>query len=142
MRDGRGATLNLRATTYGPAMTVSPNLQIKLQQTLGAEAAGDLLAWMQTMDAHRGDIGELRHEMGELRHEMGELRHEMGEVRRGMGELRHEMQLGLARVDGRMEAMQAGMERMMEKGLREQTRFFFLAWSVLLAAIIGLYARQ
>ncbi len=29
----------------------------------------------------------------------------------------------------------------LEKGFREQTRFFFLTWSVLLAAIIGLYAR-
>jgi hypothetical protein len=51
------------------------------------------------------------------------------------------MQVGFARVDGRFEAVQASMERVMEKGLREQTRFFFLAWSVLLAAIVGLYAR-
>jgi hypothetical protein len=29
----------------------------------------------------------------------------------------------------------------MEKGLREQTRLFCLAWSVLLAAIIGRYPR-
>lgn len=101
-------------------MAVSPNLQRKLQQALGAEAAGDLLAWMQSMDPHRGDLAELR----------------------------REMQLGFARIDerfarsdGRMDTMQASMERMMEKGLREQTRFFFLAWSVLLAAIIGLYAR-
>jgi hypothetical protein len=30
---------------------------------------------------------------------------------------------------------------LVERGLREQTRFFFLAWAVLLAAIIGIYAR-
>lgn len=30
---------------------------------------------------------------------------------------------------------------LMEKGLREQMRFFLLGWSVLLAAIIGLYAK-
>jgi len=36
---------------------------------------------------------------------------------------------------------QARMEAMLEKGLREQTRFFFLAWSVLLAAIVGLYGK-
>ena len=75
---------------------------------------------MQTMDAHRSDAAELR----------------------------REMQVGFARMDGRMEAMsarmeamRAGMERTMEKALREQTRFFFLAWAVLLAAFIGLYAR-
>jgi hypothetical protein len=45
-------------------------------------------------------------------------------------ELRHEMQLGFAR-----------METLVEKALREQTRFFFLAWAVLVTAIVGLYAR-
>lgn len=94
-------------------MAVSPNLQRKLQQALGAEAAGDLVAWMQTMDPLRGEIADLR----------------------------REMQVGFARIDGRMDTMQASMERMMEKGLREQTRFLFLAWSVLLAAIVGLYSR-
>jgi hypothetical protein len=61
--------------------------------------------------------------------------------RNEMVELRREMQVGFARLDGRLDTMQASMERMMEKGLREQMRFFFLAWSTLLAAIVGLYAR-
>lgn len=104
-------------------MAVSPNFQRKLQHTLGTEAAGDLLAWMQSMDANRNDIADLKVGLRELRQEM------------------QQMQVGFARLDGRMEAMQASMERMMEKGLREQMRFFFLAWSVLLAAMIGLYAR-
>ena len=108
-------------------MDVSQNLQRKLQQALGTEAAGDLLAWMQSMDAHRGDIGELRHEM------------QLGFVR--MDERFARIDERFARVDGRMDTMQASMERMLERGLREQTRFFFLAWSVMLAAIIGLYVR-
>jgi hypothetical protein len=45
-------------------------------------------------------------------------------------ELRHEVQTLAPR-----------MEALIERGLREQTRFFFLAWAVILAAIIGLYAR-
>jgi hypothetical protein len=94
-------------------MAVSPNLQRKLQQAPGVEAAGDLVAWMQTMDPLRGEIADLR----------------------------REMQVGFARIDGRMDTMQASMERMMDKGLREQTRFLVLAWSVLLAAIVGLYSR-
>jgi hypothetical protein len=67
------------------------------------------------------------------------------------------MQLGFARMDARFERVdanfaqlqtrwdgvfqtgQARMEALFEKGLREQTRFFFLAWAVLLAAIIGIY---
>jgi hypothetical protein len=106
-------------------MAATPNLQRKLQQTLGAEAAGDLGAWMQSMDAHRTDIGDLR----------------------------REMQVGFARIDerfarmderfdGRLNTMQERFEKLLEKGLREQTRFFFLAWSVLLTAMIGLYARS
>ena len=49
-----------------------------------------------------------------------------GDVR----ELRHETQLGFSRL-----------EAAFEKALREQTRFFFVAWAVILAAIIGMYAR-
>lgn len=49
-------------------------------------------------------------------------------IRGDIAELRHEMQnLG------------ARMELLVERGLREQTRFFFLAWAVMLAAIVGLY---
>jgi predicted nuclease with TOPRIM domain len=115
-------------------MPISQHLLRKLQETLGAEAADDLVSWIEDMDANRGDVGELR----------------------------HEMQLGFARVDARFERLEgrfeklearfesfeakfAGLEGKMtglfEKGLREQTRFFFLAWSVLLAVIVGLYAR-
>lgn len=94
-------------------MPVSPHLLRKLQETLGVEAADDLVSWMEEMDANRGDIGELR----------------------------HEVQLGFARVDAGVEKLEAKMEALFEKGLREQTRFFFLAWSVLLASIVGLYAR-
>jgi hypothetical protein len=126
-------------------MAATPNLHRKLQQTLGAEAAADLGAWMQTMDAHRSDTGELRRDM------------QAGFAR--VEELRRDMQAGFAKIDerfarvdgrldtmqvsfdGRMDAISARFEAMMEKGLREQTRFFFLAWSVLLAALIGLYAR-
>jgi hypothetical protein len=49
-----------------------------------------------------------------------------GDVR----ELRHDMQLGFK-----------SMEAAFEKALRDQTRFFFVAWAVILAAIIGISAR-
>lgn len=51
-------------------------------------------------------------------------------IRGDIAELRHEVQMVAARL-----------ETLMERGLREQTRFFFLAWAVILAAIVGLYAR-
>lgn len=94
-------------------MPLSPQLLRKLQEALGADAAGDLVDWMEAMDANRGDLAELR----------------------------HEMLLGFVRIDARFEQLQGRLETLLERGLREQTRFFFLAWSVLLAAIVGLYAR-
>jgi hypothetical protein len=105
-------------------MPVSQHLLRKLQEALGAEAADDLVTLMDGMDANRGDTRELR----------------------------HEMQLGFARIDARFAALEAriegqfststaSFEKLLEKGLREQTRFFFLAWSVILAGVIGLYAR-
>ena len=86
-------------------------------------ASGFGVAWMQSMDAYRIEMSELRRDMREL---------QVG-VR--------ELQVGLVRMDGRLDTMQERIEKVLEKGLREQTRFFFLAWSVILAAIIGLYAR-
>lgn len=90
-------------------MSVSPNLQRRLQETPGVEAANDLVSLLELMDANRGDVGALR----------------------------HEMQLSFARIDARFEQQNTTFER----ALREQTRFFFVAWAVILAAIIGIYAR-
>lgn len=75
----------------------------------GRKRPADLFATPENMDAHRGDVGELR----------------------------HEMQLGFARIETRFEQTHA----IFEKVLREQTRFFFVAWAVILAAIVGIYAR-
>jgi hypothetical protein len=115
-------------------MATTPNLQRKLQQTLGAEATGDLIGWMQTMDVSRTDVADLRAAVTGLQTDMTDLRIDVGDLRR-------EMQVGFARLDGRMDSQQERMEKLLEKGLRDQTRFFFLAWSVLLAAFIGMYAR-
>jgi hypothetical protein len=101
-------------------MAISPHLQRKLQESLGADAAEDLVSILQAMDANRGDISELRHEM------------QLGFAR---------IDERFARVDDRFGTMEARITAVMEKALREQMRFFFLAWSVLQASIIGLYAR-
>jgi hypothetical protein len=61
----------------------------------------------------------------------------MDEIRADLAELRHDREL----VTLRLEKMQESVEKLLERGLREQTRFFFLAWGVILVAIIGLYAR-
>ena len=83
----------------------------------------------------------------------------MSVVRGDLSELRHEMQLGFARVDARfaklegilegrfqavdskLVATESRMAEALERGLREQTRFFFLAWAVLIASNIALWFR-
>jgi len=55
---------------------------------------------------------------------------DISELRGDVAELRHQ-------VDTRFESM----GRLIEQELRKQTQFFFLAWAVVLASIIGLYAR-
>lgn len=129
-------------------MPGTPNLQRKLQQTLGAEAASDLGSWMQSMDAHRTDLGELRRELQlgfarmEERFAKIDVRFEKMDERFAKIDDRFaKIDERFARVDGRMDAMEARFDARLERGLREQTRFFFLAWSVILGAIIGLYAR-
>ena len=47
------------------------------------------------------------------------------------------MDVGFSRVDARF----AEMGKLVEQEMRKQTQFFFLAWAVILAAIVGLYAR-
>ena len=136
-------------------MAATPHLQRKLQQTLGAEAAGDLSAWMQNGDAQLAAISELRSEMRlgfariDDRFEKIDERFAKLDERFAKQDERFAKQDArfakhderFAQVDGRIDTMQERMEKVIERGLREQTRFFFLAWSVILAAIIGLYAR-
>jgi hypothetical protein len=105
---------------FDPHMATSPHLNRQLHQTLGDDAADDLVKRLDVMDTLLADVRELR----------------------------HEMQLGFARMDAQFKNVDAEFRNVraefsgaIERGLREQTRFFFLAWSVLLAAIVGLYAR-
>ena len=132
-------------------MPVSPHLLRKLQETLGADAARDLVTLLEAMDANRGDIGELRHEMQlgfarmDARFQQVDARFQQVDARfqqvdAQFQQLDARFQQLNAQWMGTFETGQAKAESLMERSLRDQTRFFFLAWSVLLAAIVGLYA--
>jgi uncharacterized coiled-coil protein SlyX len=103
---------------------------------------------MQSMDAHVTEMGELRREMrlGFARIEERFVRLDERFAKQDERFAKQDERFAkqderFARVDGRIDTTQERMEKVFERGLREQTRFFFLAWSVILAAIIGLYAR-
>jgi hypothetical protein len=46
-----------------------------------------------------------------------------------------------AKLDQRLAELRSELTTMFERGLREQTRFFFLAWAILLASNIALWFR-
>ena len=56
-------------------------------------------------------------------------------IRGDIAELRHAMDRGFAQIP----ALEAKMDAAIERSAKDQTRFFFVAWGVLLAAIVGLY---
>jgi len=131
-------------------MAIPPRLHRKLQETLGAEAASDLVGVLVSMDESRadirGDIRELRHEMqlgfARIDARFAELRGEFGSaLEKGRGEFGSALEKGRGEFGSAIEKVRGEFATALEKGLRDQTRFFFLAWAVLLAAIIGLYAR-
>jgi len=55
-------------------------------------------------------------------------------IRDDIAKLRHSMEQGFARLEGKIDTAVA-------VSAKEQTRFFFVAWAALLAAVIGLYGR-
>jgi hypothetical protein len=139
----------------------------KLRDVLGADAGDELVNLLEVAQATRGDIAELRHEM-ELRFTAIEGRFTGLEGRFAAIDARFDAidaRFGAIgeRFDTRFDAigerfdarcggieakfpslraeLEAGMKGSIEAGLKEQTRFFFLAWAVQLAAIVGLYAR-
>jgi hypothetical protein len=99
------------------SMATSPHLSRKIRDALGNDAGSELV---DVLDRVSNDISELR-----------------GDV----AELRHQMEVGFARVDARFEQLHGQIHTTFEKSLRDQTRFFFLAWAAMLAAIVGLYGR-
>ena len=111
------------------------------------------------MDSNRGDIGELRHEM-QLGFARVDARFDrVDEQFKRVDDQFKRVDEQFSRVYGRftgvdtqlaqvqsdlvklIENGQTKMELLLEKALREQTRFFCLAWAVLLATIVGIYTR-
>ena len=105
-------------------MAPSRHLSRKLQVALGSEAAEEVVAGMRENDSLSGEVVKLRHEM---------------EV--GFTNLRTEVKVDVANLDKKMEVGFADMRTYFERSLKEQTRFFFLAWAALLASNIALWFR-
>ena len=110
-------------------MAASPHLSRKIRDTLGNEAGEELIG---ILDKLATDISDLRGDIAEFRHQT--------DVR--FTRLEERIEGGLAGLGGDIEKVKSDMTAAIEKAMREQTRFFFVAWAVILAAIVGIYTRS
>jgi hypothetical protein len=80
-------------------VSVTPRLSRKLHETLGEEAAEDLVNWMQHMDARRAELRELN----ELNFSRIDARLAEVAMRADLAELRQEVRVGFADLEKRFE---------------------------------------
>ncbi|MGH7651128.1 MAG: hypothetical protein ACREMS_04730 [Gemmatimonadaceae bacterium] len=92
-------------------MPVTAKLSRKFYEKLGDDVANELVEWFNLVDA------TYRFDLRELN------------------------ELNFARFDAKVEQRFAQLEARLEKRLGDQTRFFFLAWAILLASNIALWFR-
>ena len=121
-------------------MGITPRLSRKLNETLGEEAAEDLVNWMDDVDAQRAEWREaMRADFAELRQEMqagfaqGDAKHAglRLEMQSGFAELRQEMRVGFATLRQEMAHLEAGFERR----LGDLIKWSFVFWVGAVGAI-------
>lgn len=93
-------------------MPITAKLSRKLYETFGDEAAGELIDWMQRLDASRAELRELNEltasrleaRMSGLEARLGETNVELqAELRTKVTELRRDMETGFTRLESRIE---------------------------------------
>jgi hypothetical protein len=115
-------------------MPVTARLSKLFYDRLGEAVTNELVDWFNQVDAaYKSDLRE----MNELNFARFDAKVEQrlagleSRLEQRLLEFRTEMQVGFAKADAKVEA-----------ALKEQTRFYFLAWAVLLASNIALWLRQ
>jgi hypothetical protein len=112
---------------------VTARLSKLFYERLGEQIANELVDWFNLVDAtYKADLRELN-----------DLNFARLEQRMTALETRMDLRLTAieARFDAKLETSIAGLKEWMERRLGEQTRFFFLAWAILLASNIALWFR-
>lgn len=90
-------------------MPITPRLSRQLQEALGEEAAEDLVTWMQTVDAQRGEFRDLNAlQQARVDARFAETREA---VRAEIADLRQELHTGFAGMESRFAALETRFER-------------------------------
>lgn len=114
-------------------MPVTARLSKLFYDRLGEAVTNELVDWFNQVDsAYKFDLKEMN-ELNFARFD--------AKLEQRVAELRSELRSDVAKLDAKIDVVEGRLSLAIEKGLRDQTRFFFLAWATLLAAIIGLWFR-
>lgn len=123
-------------------MPVTAKLSRLFYERLGDEITNELVDWFNAVDAtYRGELRELN-DLNFARFD-AKLEQRSAELMAMIGTKLDSavFQHAIAQLDARMERGFAQAQTNLEKGLKEQIKFMFLAWSALLIPIIGLWMR-
>lgn len=121
-------------------MAITARLSHKLHQTLGDEAAEDLVNWMQQVDAQRAELRELNElNFSRIDARFAEARQaaqaDLAELRQAMqgrfAEVREEMKAGFANVREEM----AHLETRLERRIGDLIKWSFVFWVGAVGAI-------
>ena len=114
-------------------MPVTAKLSKLFYDRLGEEVANELVDWFNAVDAtYRADLRELN-ELNFARFD-AKLEQRLAETGAKLDALE-------ARLDAKIDRTAAELRETLERGLKEHTRWLFLAWASLLIPIIGLWTR-
>lgn len=112
-----------------PFMSISTRLTRKLHQTLGQEAAEDMVTWMQQLDTQRADLRELN-ELNFSRFD--------ATLERRVAEVHHEMQAGFAQLRQELQVGLSGMETKLAQARADLIKWSFIFWVGAVGAIAAL----
>ena len=136
-------------------MPVTAKLSQEFYRRLGDAATNELVDWFNKVDAtYRADLQQLN-ELNFTRFDAkleqrlaqmdakweGHLAQMDTKWERRLAELDAKWERRLATIETGWERRISGLETIVERGLKEHTRWMFLAWASLLIPIIGLWMR-
>ena len=103
-------------------MSVTPRLSRKLHETLGNEAAEDLVSWMQERETHHGDLG-------------AEMQFGFAKLETSLVELRETMRADIAELRQQVEVRAAELRQEMAQRASDLIKWSFLFWVGAVGAI-------
>ncbi|MEX2179226.1 MAG: hypothetical protein WD801_10980 [Gemmatimonadaceae bacterium] len=107
-------------------MAVSPRLARKFQQTLGSDAAEDLVSWMDQVDSQGEDVRVLIARIGEWREAS----------RADLAELRQEMHSADADARADIRSLRSDMRADMANVRADLIKWSFVFWATTLGAVL------